>query len=64
MPQEILRYKGGGKELAFVSNSCLFYFIANSSSSLPNEYGTFHLLIFCINVVNIIGAEVSVCQTF
>lgn len=37
----------------------LSYFIADSNSSLPNENGTFHLLIVYINVVNIIGAEVS-----
>lgn len=43
---------------------CVSYFIANFNSSLPNEYGTFHLLIFCINVVNIIGAEVSCLPDF
>lgn len=40
------------------------YFSASFNASLPNEYGTLHLLIFCINVVNIIGTEVCCLPDF
>lgn len=43
---------------------CLSCFTANCNASLANEYRTFHLLIFCINVVNIIGVEASCLPDF